>query len=80
MQCEEKNRSLHGGPSAQEKAYKIRCALPVKKAMKIGKAEEVKCKEISKNKQNTSQNSEGYLELKDDRKIQVLNGACLKGC
>ena len=37
-----------------------------------------KREDISENKKNTSQKSENYLELKDDKKIQVLNGACLE--
>ena len=46
--------------------------------MEIGKLEEEKIEEISGNKENTSQNSKNYLELKHGKKIQVLNGACLK--
>ena len=46
--------------------------------VEVDKQEEEKCEQISENKENTSQNSEDYLELKDGRKIEACNGKCLK--
>ena len=42
MQCRERNRSSRGGATAQEKAYKVGCALSVKKlnAAEIDKPEQ----------------------------------------
>ena len=42
MQCKERNRSSRGGATPQEKAYKVGCALPVKKlnAAEIDKPEQ----------------------------------------
>ena len=80
MQCEKRNRSSHGGASAHKRAFKVECALPVRKFNTIedDKQEEDRCKNKSDDKENTCQKSEDYLELKDRKKIQVLNGACLK--
>ena len=42
------------------------------------KPKEEKCKTISEKKKNTDQKSDECLELKDSKKDQVLNSACLE--
>ena len=70
-----------GGASTQN--YSIECSFVVKKfnIIKDGKPEEEKSKIISKEYKTLKiiwKNSEDYLELKDAKKIQVLNSECLK--
>ena len=71
----ERNRLKRGGASAHKKAYQAGCALPVNElnTVEIGKQQEEKCNNINEDKKNTGQNLEDYLELKDGKKIQVLN-------
>ena len=71
MQCEEKNRLTCSKPSSQEKAYKVGCAMSIKRlgAVKYDKMEDDTCEDISEDKKNTGQKPEEYLELKDGKKI-----------
>ena len=64
----------------QKKRLTKLCAIPVKRldAGEADKPKEEKCEKISENKKNTDQKSDEYLELKDSKKDQVLNGACLE--
>ena len=80
MQCEKLNCSSHGGAGARETAYKVACAVTIRKfnTKEVGKPEEKKCKNINKDKENTDQKSDDFLELKNGKNIQVLNGACLE--
>ena len=79
MQCEEKNRLARGVAGARERAYKVTCAMPIKKfneAENGGRKED--CKSLKEERKEVGQNSQEYLELKDGRKIGILNGACLE--
>ena len=67
-----KNRLSRGG-SNLKKAYKVGCAMPVKRfrfnTMEVDKLKEKKCKVISDNKKNTNKNPKNYPELKHGKKI-----------
>ena len=79
MQCKERNRLARGGAGARERAYKVACAMPIKKfnaAENGGRKED--CRSLSKERKEVGQNLQEYLELKDGRKIGILNGACLE--
>ena len=80
MQCEEKNRLERDGAGAREKAYKVACAVPIQKFNLAvnGRQEEENRKSLSKKGKKIGPESQEYLELKDGRKIGILNGACLK--
>ena len=79
MQCEERNRLARGGAGARERAYKVACAVPIKSFSEIGneKQKEENYRSVSKERKEIDQKSQEYLELKDGRKIGILNGACL---
>ena len=78
-ECEERNRLARGGAGARERAYKVACAMTIKKfnAVENGERKE-DCKSFSEERKEVGQNSQEYLELKDGRKIGILNGACLE--
>ena len=80
MQCERRNRLAHGGASAREKAYKVACAVPIRKfgATENEKLRGENCRGTSEEKKDVNQKLQEYLELKDGRKIGILNGACLE--
>ena len=79
MQCEERNRLVRGGAGARERAYKVACAMPIKKfnAAENGRRKKEDCKSLKEERKEVGQNSQEYLKLKDGRKIGILNGACL---
>ena len=78
MQCKKGNRLACGG--ARERAYKVACAMPIKKfnAAENGRRKEENCKSLSKEGREVGQNSQKYLKLKDEQKIGILNGSCLE--
>ena len=80
MQCEKRNQLARGGAGARERAYKVACAMPIKKfnAVENGRRKEEDCKSLKEERKEVGQNSQEYLELKDGRKIGILNGACLE--
>ena len=80
MQCEKENRLAHGGAAAREKAYKAACAVPIRRfdAAENGRRKEENCKSLSKEGKEVGPESQEYLELKDRRKVGILNGACLE--
>ena len=78
-QCEERNRLERGGAGARERAYKVACAVPIKKFNEAEneRQEEENRKSLSEEGKEVDPESQEYLELKDGRKIGILNGACL---
>ena len=66
-----KNRSTCSKPSSQEKAYKVGCAMSVKRlgAAEDDKLENEKCEDISEDKKNTGKKPKDYSEVKDGKKI-----------
>ena len=78
MQCEEKNRLTRGGAGARERAYKVACAIPIKKFNAAENGRRKDCKSLKEERKEVGQNSQEYLELKDGQKIGILNGACLE--
>ena len=80
MQCKKGNRLAHGGAGARERAYKVACAMAIKKfhAAENGRRKEENYRSFSKERKEISQKSQKYLQLKDVRKIGILNGACLE--
>ena len=80
MQCEEKNQLARGGAGARERAYKVACAVPIRKFSEAGNGRRKgkDCKSLSEERKEVGQNSQEYLEVKDGRKIGILNGACLE--
>ena len=77
MQCEREHQLAHGGAGARERAYKVVCDMPIRKfsAAENGRRKEENCKSLSKERKELGQKSQEYLELKDGRKIEILNGA-----
>ena len=73
MQCEKKI-IYHVVGLVQKKAYKVGCAMPVKRfkfdTMEVDKPKEEKFKVISNNKKNTGENPVDYLELKHRKKFK----------
>ena len=47
-------------------------------AAENGRRKEENCKSLSKKRKEVGQKSKEYLELKDERKIIILNSACLE--
>ena len=80
MQCEEKNQLARGGAGARERAYKVACAVPIRKFSEAGNGRRKgkDCKSLSEERKEVGQNSQEYLDVKDGRKIGILNGACLE--
>ena len=71
MQCEKGNWLAHGGASACKRAYKVACAVPVRKfnTAEDRKLKEENFKNINEDKKNIDQNPKEYLKLKDRKKI-----------
>ena len=78
MQCEERNRLARGGAGARERAYKVACAVPIRKFSEVeNEKQKENYRSLSKERKEIGQKSQEYLELKDGQKIGILNGACL---
>ena len=80
MQCEKGNRLARGGAGARERAYKVACAMSIRKcsAAENGRQKEKNSKSLSKERKEVGQKLQKYLELKDGRNIEILNDACLE--
>ena len=62
------------------KEYKVACAVPIKRfdAAKNGRRKQENYRSLSKERKEIGQKLQEYLQLKDGRKIGILNGACLE--
>ena len=66
MQCKKENLLARGGAGPRERAYKIACAVPIRKlgAAENKKLREKNCRSTSEEKKDVDQKSQKYLELK----------------
>ena len=77
---EKGNLLARGGAGVRERTYKVACVMPIKKfnAAENGRRKEENHRSLRKEGKVVGPESQKYLELKDGRKIKILNGTCLE--